>query len=255
MKNNNKKNLANNKSYWLIGKHGVLAAIKNPNRKIERIIVDEKFRNDYKNLLGSKVEKIQYLKTQEFEQIIRDSNRDRIPHQGIAALVHELEGLDFKMFISEIKKEQKCIIVALDQVTDPHNFGAILRSAAAFGVKYIMLPKNNSVKENSTVAKTACGALDIVQLVYVTNLSQALMDLSEINCWILGLDGSAKENVDYADRYDKKVLVLGSEGEGMRRLTQEVCDLMLKIPISEEMESLNVSNAAAVALYAITFSK
>lgn len=255
MRNNKKKNTASNKSYWLIGRHAVVAAIQNANRSIQRIIVDEKHRNEYKSLLFDRNEKIQYLKTQEFEQIIRESNRDRVPHQGIAAMVDELDGIDLKEFINIIKAESKCIILALDQVTDPHNFGAILRSAAAFGVKYVMLPKNNSVKENSTVAKTSCGALDIVNLVYVTNLSQALMDLSEINCWILGLDGSAKETVEYASRYDKKVLVLGSEGEGMRRLTQEACDLMLKIPISDSMESLNVSNAAAVALYAITFCK
>lgn len=255
MRNNKKKNTASNKSYWLIGRHAVVAAIQNANRSIQRIIVDEKHRNEYKSLLSDRNEKIQYLKTQEFEQIIRESNRDRVPHQGIAAMVDELDGIDLKEFINIIKAESKCIILALDQVTDPHNFGAILRSAAAFGVKYVMLPKNNSVKENSTVAKTSCGALDIVNLVYVTNLSQALMDLSEINCWILGLDGRAKETVEYASRYDKKVLVLGSEGEGMRRLTQEACDLMLKIPISDYMESLNVSNAAAVALYAITFCK
>lgn len=255
MKNNNKKIPANNKTYWLLGKHAVLAAVNNSQRKIEKIIVDEKVRNEFKNITALQSKNVFYLKSQEFENTVRESNRDRIPHQGIAALVHELSGLDFKQFVSQVKNEQKCTILALDQVTDPHNFGAILRSAAAFGVKYVMLPKNNSVKENSTVAKTSCGALDIVNMIYVTNLSQALMDLSEMNCWILGLDGSAKENVEYAARYDKKVLVLGSEGEGMRRLTQEACDLMLKIPISEAMESLNVSNAAAVALYAITFSK
>lgn len=255
MKSHNKKNSTNNKTYWLLGRHAVLSAVNNIHRKVERVIIDEKNKNDFKAIEKNTSVKIEWLKSHEFDQNIRESNRDRLPHQGIAALVHELEGMDLKSFINEVKGEQKCTVLALDQVTDPHNFGAILRSAAAFGVRHVMLPRNNSVKENSTVAKTASGALDIVNIVYVTNLSQALMDLSEANFWVLGLDGEAKESIEYATRYDKKVLVLGSEGEGMRRLTQEACDLMLKIPISEGMESLNVSNAAAVALYAITFSR
>ena len=137
----------------------------------------------------------------------------------------------------------------LDQVTDPHNIGAILRSAAAFEAAAVILPDANAPEESGTLAKSACGGLEIVPLIRVPNLVRAIETLKKVGFWVIGLDGSAKKTMAQDKLPAKTVFILGSEGDGLRRLTAENCDYMLKLPISDKMESLNVSNAAAIALY------
>ncbi|MDX2083078.1 MAG: 23S rRNA (guanosine(2251)-2'-O)-methyltransferase RlmB, partial [Rickettsiales bacterium] len=145
--------------------------------------------------------------------------------------------------------KQKSIVVLLDQVTDPHNVGAIMRNAAAFSVDAVITTEHHAASESASMAKAASGAMDIVPFVRVGNLAETMNILKEHGYWCIGMDMLARVDVKTASMYDKIALVMGSEGKGMRRLTREHCDLLVKLEISEKMESLNVANAAAVALY------
>ncbi len=146
-------------------------------------------------------------------------------------------------------------IILLDQVSDPHNVGAILRSAAAFGIGAVVTLERGAAQESGTLAKSASGALEIVPLISVSNLAQAIELLKKDGYWVYGLDGEAKQTIGQVKFDTKTALILGAEGRGLRRLTAERCDMLVKIPMSGQMESLNVSNAAAVAMYEMMSSR
>lgn len=231
------------KQYWMYGLHACMAALDNPNREVLRIMASQ--------AIAERLELIDDRPNVEIADV--DTLVQLLPleavHQGIAVLVRPLEDVG----LEEVMEEEKPIIL-LDQVTDPHNVGAILRSAAAFDAAAVVVTKHHAPKENAVMAKTASGAMDIVPLVSVTNLVAAIEDLKKAGFWVWGMDGSAKQNLREAKPDSKTALVMGAEGAGMRRLTVEHCDLVVKLPIHAQMESLNVSNAAAIALYEIAQS-
>ena len=145
--------------------------------------------------------------------------------------------------------EGKALLLVLDGVQDPHNLGACLRSAAGAGVTAVVIPKDKSVGVNATVRKTSAGAADRIPVVQVTNLSRCLRDLQQLGVWIYGLAGEAEASLYSLDLRGNVALVLGGEADGLRRLTREHCDGLVKIPMPGEIESLNVSVAAGVTLF------
>jgi 23S rRNA (guanosine2251-2'-O)-methyltransferase len=170
------------------------------------------------------------------------------PHQGVVIEVEPLEDV----WLSDVLGEagEQALVLVLDQVTDPHNVGAILRSAAAFGAIAIVTQDRHSPPESGALAKAASGALERVPWVRVVNPSRALDELAEAGFWRIGLAGEAETVLADALGPQRVALVLGAEGPGMRANVRDHCDALARLPIEDEMESLNVSNAAAVALYA-----
>ena len=223
--------------YWLFGTHPCEAALSNPKREILRILAT-------KNVASQMDEpNIEIVDGREIEHKLPKG----AVHQGIAMQVKPLESP-----VLEELAESKQTLVMLDQVTDPHNVGAILRSAAAFGVGGIICPADHAPPQTGTLAKSASGALELVPLLSITNLASGIKTLKEMGYWIVGLGGESAQNIEKIAEFSPLCLILGAEGKGLRQLTRKNCDITLKIPIDARMESLNVSNAAAIALYAAT---
>ena len=240
---------------WIYGVHAALAAIANPARRILRILVAR----DIGEALAPRIEAARAGRgdapppalTVDREEIERALPRGSV-HQGIAVQAPEPEPLDIEDVLRALGDAPQARVVVLDQVSDPHNVGAILRSAAAFAVGAVLVPERHAPGASAVMAKAASGAMERVPLVRVVNLARALDQLKAANFWCIGLDGDAPQSIADADLTGRVALVLGSEGDGLRRLTRERCDLMVRIPIARGgVESLNVSNAAAIALYEI----
>lgn len=226
---------------YLYGFHAVLAALANPHRLAERLILT---RNAEADLARQGVD-IGGLRPEVREV---DDIAALLPpgavHQGIALRTSPLPDLD----VTEACEGTDRVIV-LDQVTDPHNFGAILRSAAVFGAGALVTTDRNSPPLGGVLAKAASGGLERVRIAKVTNLVRAIEELKNLGFEVIGLDGDGEMSLPEMKLSPRVALVLGAEGAGLRRLTREHCDLLARLPAAGEMKSLNVSNAAAVALY------
>ena len=168
-------------------------------------------------------------------------------HQGIAAEVLLLPDLALDDILKDV--DEQCLLVLLDQVTDPHNVGAILRSACAFGARAVIAPDRNAAPATGVLAKSASGALDAIDLIHVTNLRRTLEQLRDAGFWSIGLDGAADATLDRVNLKGRVAIIMGAEGRGLRRLTRENCDLLARLPTYGPVATLNVSAATTVALY------
>lgn len=238
---------------WLYGRHAVIAALQNPKRNCLRLILSEDFRKTHGQELQEALDATERNRPepelrsrQEIEEITGGG-----VHQGIALQADPLPRLNIEDILPDLAEQSHSVIVALDQATDPQNIGAILRSAAAFGASAVIIPDKNAPEVTASMAKAACGAVERLPFIRITNLSRTLDQLKEEGFWSVGLDGYAQNTLSKIDLKGKTVLVMGSEGSGLRRLTREKCDFLAKIPISQAVESLNLSNATAVSLYEI----
>ncbi|GAA4035944.1 23S rRNA (guanosine(2251)-2'-O)-methyltransferase RlmB [Parerythrobacter jejuensis] len=226
----------------LWGRHAVEAALKNPNRTHRKLWAT---REGEAALDGELPEDfpVAYADVTDLARMVaRDA-----PHQG---LVLECEPLP-DLHLEEVLDEDGGPVLILDQVTDPHNVGAILRSAAAFGAAAVVTQDRHAPPESGVVAKSASGALETVPWIRVVNLARTLDTLAEREFWRIGLTGNCDTTLAAALPTGPVALVLGAEGEGMRQNIEAHCDALAKLPISNAIESLNVSNAAAIALYAV----
>ena len=229
----------NRPRFW--GRHAVAAALANPDREIARIWVTREAAADYD------IDKSIPVTFADAADLGRLVPRDA-PHQGIVAEVERLPDLPLADLLDGAEEGRPLLL--LDHVTDPHNVGAILRSAAAFDALGIVTQDRHAPPESGALAKSASGALETVPWVRVVNLARALDEVAEAGFWRIGLTGEAEMLLSQALGPRRVALVLGAEGEGMRQNVEAHCDALARLPISGRIESLNVSNAAAVALYA-----
>jgi 23S rRNA (guanosine2251-2'-O)-methyltransferase len=229
----------NRPRFW--GRHAVAAALANPAREVVRLWVTREAAAAFAIPAGVPVT------FAEAADLARHVPRDA-PHQGIVAEVERLEELALADLLEDAAEGRPLLV--LDHVTDPHNVGAILRSAAAFEALGVVTQDRHAPPESGALAKAASGALETVPWVRVVNLARALDEAAEAGFWRVGLTGEAEMTLAEALGPRRVALVLGAEGEGMRPNVEAHCDALARLPISEAIESLNVSNAAAVALYA-----
>jgi len=234
----------------LWGRHPVTAALSNPQRTVRKIWVTREAAAAFD--LPPNVP-VTYAEAPDLGRLVPPD----APHQGIVAEVEPLEEIWLADLLDAERRSAGAgagtpprPLLVLDQVTDPHNVGAILRSAAAFDAAGIVTQDRHAPPESGTVARAASGALEVVPWVRVVNLARALDEIAEGGWWRIGLTGHAERTLADALGSQPVALVLGAEGEGMRANTQAHCDDLARLPISARAESLNVSNAAAVALYA-----
>ena len=229
---------------WLYGHHAVAAALANPDRRLRRLLLTE----EAEAAIGKHLPPPWAVAPERVDRARLDQLLGRdIVHQGAALLADPLAPPSLQSVL-----EKPGVIVVLDQVTDPRNVGAIMRSAAAFGAAAVITQDRNAPEETGGLAKAASGALETMPLLRAVNIARTLIALKAANVWCIGLDAAGKplSGPAFADR--RVALVLGAEGEGLRRLTRETCDEIAGLTIKGAMESLNVSAAASVALYELS---
>lgn len=234
----------------LFGRHAVLAALANPRRPVTAILCTEETAAGVAEAIAAlddaRRAALPAPQVTEAEAIAVLAGGDAV-HQGVAARVGPLPEVALEDVIDAAGPA--ALVMVLDQVTDPHNIGAVLRSAAAFGAEAVIVQDRHTPQATGVVAKTASGALDVTPLVRVTNLARALRSLQEDGFWCVGLAEEGENPLHALDLDGRTALVLGAEGSGLRRLTRETCDQLVHLPTRPPIRSLNVSAAAAIALH------
>jgi 23S rRNA (guanosine2251-2'-O)-methyltransferase len=228
--------------FWLYGLHAARAALANPRRSIRRAVVTERAQTE----LGSSLTALDSVTVAGPEAVSRLLPPGAV-HQGVALQCKPLPPLDLEDVIQGAAAPR--LVAVLDQITDPHNEGAILRSAAAFGVAAVVVQDRHAPPESGALAKAASGGLDLVPRVTVVNIARALEELARLGFYRIALAADAEAALRDAAPAGDVAIVLGAEGTGLRRLVRERCDGSAFIPMNGAMESLNVSNAAAIAFY------
>lgn len=235
---------------YLYGLRPVMAALANPARHIHALYATEKAQMRLKAAISAidfaKIATKVYIKQpDDMEALV---GREAV-HQGLVLHTAPLPTLSLQQFLLSLPSNPQ-LLVLLDQVTDPHNVGAVLRSCAVFGAQGIILSARNGASESATLAKSASGALEAVPVIRANNLNQCLNLLKRAGFWITGLSGDATMKITEINFSGNACLVLGSEGKGLRRLVKENCDQLVQIPMAKNpIGSLNISNAAAIGLY------
>lgn len=234
---------------WIAGINAVAAALENDIANVREILIEARARNprliELSTIAQAAGIAVRNVGTDALERI-----SGGVRHQGIVAQYAAAKSYDENDLEGLIEAAAGApLLLVLDGVQDPHNLGACLRSAAAAGVTAVVIPKDKAVQVNATVRKTSAGAADRVPVVRVTNLARTLKDLKDAGVWFVGLAGEATQSLYATDLKGPMGIVMGGEGEGLRRLTREHCDWLAKIPMVAEVESLNVSVATGIALF------
>ena len=225
----------------IIGINPVMEVLQNKEKTIEKLEIFK----------GAREEKINKIKTLASKRNIKIFYTDvkRENSQGVVVYISDYDYyVDFGAFLEKIAPLEKSLVLVLDEVQDPRNFGALIRSAEVFGVDGIIIPERNAVRINETVVKTSTGAIEHVDIVKVTNISETLKRLKTLDYWVYGAEGEGSKDYSEEKYPNKTVLVLGSEGNGMRKKVKESCDVLIKIPMYGKINSLNVSVAGGIIL-------
>ena len=240
-------------SFFIIGQHAVIEALRNPKRKVLRLFLTEESKknihrkNPKKNLLDNvKV----YFKTK--KELDNYSNKENLTHQGYVAEIEHLEKPVLKDFI---KEKKDFTLVCLDGVTDPRNIGSLIRSAASFGINGIIVKERHYPNESKLLYKSASGSIEYVNIFEVSNINSTLKNLKDKNFWVYGFDKKGDKNFTNIKWHGKNILLFGSEGSGMRKHTSKYADFLVKIDINKKIESLNISNSAAIVFHHLDYLK
>ena len=243
----------NKSSFFIVGQHAVLEALKNPNRKVLRIFLTEESKKSIhkkspkKNLLDNvKV----YFKTK--KELDKYCTKENLLHQGYVA---ELEHLEKPLLKDFIKGKNNLTLVCLDGVTDPRNIGSLIRSAVSFDIDGIIIKERNYPKESKLMFKAASGAMEYINIFEVSNINSTLKNLKEKGFWVYGFDGEGKKNFTNIEWKGNNILLFGSEGFGMHQHTSKYADFLVKIDISKKIQSLNISNSAAIVFHHLSYLK
>ena len=237
----------NKSSFFIIGQHAVIEALKNPKRKVLKVFLTEESKKNIhrkspnKNLLSNvKV----YFKTK--KELDKYSSKENLIHQGYVAEVEHLEKPKLKEFI---KKKDNLTLVCLDGITDPRNIGSLIRSAVSFSIDGIIIKERNFPRESKLLYKAASGSIEYANIFEVANINSTLKNLKEKNFWVYGFDINGEKKFTEIKWSGNNILLFGSEGSGMHKHTSKYADFLVRIDINKKIESLNISNSAAIVFH------
>ena len=243
----------NKSSFFIVGQHAVTEALKNPKRTVLRVFLTEESKKNLhrkspnKNLLeGVKV----YFKTK--KELDKYSTKENLLHQGYVAEIEHLINPTLKDFI---KEKNNITFACLDGVTDPRNIGSLIRSAASFNIDGIIVKERHFPSESKLMYKAASGAIEYINIFEVSNINSTLKNLKDKNFWVYGFDGNSKKNFTEIEWKGNNILLFGSEGYGMHQHTAKYADFLVKIDIDDKIESLNISNSAAIVFHHLNYKK
>jgi 23S rRNA (guanosine2251-2'-O)-methyltransferase len=243
-------------TFYIVGKHAVIEALKNPNRNVLRVFLTEESKknlnreNQHLNLLKSI--NIFYKTKKELDKYC---SKDKINHQGLVAEIEHLETFSIKDFVNDNSNRNNINLVALEEVTDPRNIGSIIRSAASFNMDGIIVKERAYPSESKLLYKSASGCTELINIFEVSNINTALKYLKSKNFWISGFDSKSKKDFTQHDWTGNNVLLFGSEGYGLNYQTKKNSDFLFRININKKVESLNIANSASVVFHYLDFNK
>ena len=243
----------NKSSFFIVGQHAVIEALKNPERKVLRVFLTEESKKNVhrkspnKNLLADvKV----YFKTK--KELDKYSTKENLLHQGYVAEIEHIEKPILKEFI---KEKNNLTLVCLDGVTDPRNIGSIIRSATSFEIDGIIIKERHFPNESKLMYKAASGSMEYIKIFEVANINSTLKNLKDKNFWVYGFDGSGEKKFTDIDWKGNNILLFGSEGSGLHQHTSKYADFLVRIDINKKIESLNISNSAAIVFHHLSYLK
>ena len=243
----------NKSSFFIAGQHAVIEALRNPNRKVLRVFLTEESKknihrkNPNKNLLEDV--KVYYKTKKELDNY---TSKDQLMHGGYVAEIEHLDQPDLKEFI---KGKKDLTFVCIDEVTDPRNIGSLIRSAASFNIDGLIVKERQFPRDSKLMYKSASGGMEHLNIFQVSNINSTLKNLREKNFWVYGFDSSGDKDFTEVKWEGKNVLLFGSEGFGMRDHTSKYTDFMVRIDINRDIESLNISNSAAIVFHHMSYLK
>ena len=243
-------------SFFIVGKHAVTEALKNPRRKVLRVFLTE----DSKKKLNKNNQQFNLLKNVKvFYKTKRELDnyctKDQITHQGLVAEVEHLEKFTIKEYINKNLNKNNITLVALEEVTDPRNIGSIIRSAASFNIDGIIVKERSFPSESKLLYKSASGCIELINIFEVSNINTSLKYLKSNNFWVSGFDLGAKKDFTEHNWNGNNILLFGSEGSGLNYQTKKNSDYLLKIDMNKSVESLNISNSATVVFHHLDLIK
>jgi len=243
----------NKSSFLIVGQHAVIEALRNPKRKVLKVFLTEESKKNIhrKNPKKNVLEDVKvFFKSK--KELDKYTSKDQIMHGGYIAEVENIDQPDLKEFI---KGKNKLTFVCIDEVTDPRNIGSLIRSAASFNIDGLIVKERQFPNDSKLMYKSASGAMEHLNIFEVANINSTLKNLREKNFWVYGFDSKGEKNFTEIKWEGKNILLFGSEGFGMREHTGKYTDFLVKIEINNDIESLNISNSAAIVFHHINYLK